>query len=75
MSNNLQQWEYKTIPIRTNDETLNALGEQGWEVATVKDSIQGHNESLLLKRPTSAAQKMAQQKAFWDEADRLCSGR
>ena len=70
MGNNLQQWEYKTIPIRTNDETLNALGEQGWEVATVKDSVQGHNESLLLKRPTSAAQKMAQKQALYDAFER-----
>ena len=47
---NLTQWEYKSIPSNLNDEELNKLGEQGWEVSAAKESSQGHIDKLLMKR-------------------------
>lgn len=42
----LTQWEYKTIEaIKVNEETLNKLGEQGWE------ATENVNQKLVLKRP------------------------
>lgn len=45
-----QQWEYKKTQ-GENEELLNKLGEQGWEVIAPIAGYQGSTEGLLLKRP------------------------
>jgi len=47
----LQQWEYKTLFSRYNEEEeLAELGEQGWEAYATR------NSQILLKRPKKATQ-------------------
>ena len=46
----ITQWEYKTVDGKTDDTTLNKLGEEGWEVSTAKQ-YNGDTRGLLLKRP------------------------
>jgi hypothetical protein len=41
----MQKWEYKVVSSLT-EETLNALGEQGWELVAIYDNYEAY-----LKRP------------------------
>lgn len=45
--NQIQQWEYRWE--KQGNETLNELGEQGWEACGV--SSNGYGSNVLLKRP------------------------
>ena len=46
----ITQWEYKSIDRDTNDEELNNLGNQGWELAATKEST-GTTYKMIMKRP------------------------
>lgn len=48
-NNQVTQWEYKK-ETDYNEENLNKLGEQGWEVAGTFSNGMGPNQ-VLLKRP------------------------
>ena len=56
MNNDITQWEYKNLEldspsdVKGQENTLNQLGKQGWEVT---GTIQSHayTNSILLKRP------------------------
>lgn len=47
----ITQWEYKTVGRNVEDEELNKLGEQGWEVTAAKATMGGSTEAFLMKRP------------------------
>ena len=56
MSNEVTQWEYKTVnsydTIKKNPENLKKLGEQGWEAIGVSGITGGSSsETLIFKRP------------------------
>jgi hypothetical protein len=45
----MQKWEYKVIEVSTNENVLNALGAEGWELVAVAEDYQ----RLYFKRPIS----------------------
>jgi len=50
----VQQWEYKSVLWRWDDETLNGLGGQGWDAfsASVSSDAGGPNGmTVIFKRP------------------------
>ena len=55
MSNEVTQWEYKTlnsIETASHPEELNKLGQQGWGVTGISNAGNGYNcEKIILKRP------------------------
>jgi chromosome segregation ATPase len=55
MSNEVTQWEYKTlnsIETASHPEELNKLGQQGWEVTGISNAGNGYAcEKIILKRP------------------------
>ena len=55
MSNEVTQWEYKTIPTDYgfDEKVLNQLGKEGWDVTATGTNINGGVNKLLLKRPKS----------------------
>ena len=56
MSNEVTQWEYKTlnsIETASHPEELNKLGQQGWEVTGIAGTGNAFKEQIILKRPKS----------------------
>ena len=54
MSNEVTQWEYKTlnsIETASHPEELNKLGQQGWEVTGIAGTGNAFKEQIILKRP------------------------
>ena len=54
MSNEVTQWEYKTlnsIETAVHPEELNKLGQQGWEVTGIAGTGNAFKEQIILKRP------------------------
>ena len=51
MSEEITQWEYKEMSARHyNDETLNKIGSEGWEMVTSTTSG-GGTFSFIFKKP------------------------
>ena len=52
MSNEVTQWEYKTVgkDIAYDEKELNNLGKAGWEI-TGMASTNGYTQNVILKRP------------------------
>lgn len=46
----ITQWEYKAIPGDAQEEDLNKLGAEGWELAASKES-NGNTYKMVMKRP------------------------
>jgi hypothetical protein len=46
----MQKWEYKTTE-RLNEDAMNKLGEEGWELVAAVDT--GYSSYLFFKRPKS----------------------
>ena len=51
----MPQWEYKVISSGTDNNELNKLGEQGWEMVGPKSSMSGNIYDIVMKRPKTAA--------------------
>ena len=53
MSNEVTQWEYKTLDTnpRFDEKELNKLGKEGWEVTATSTNMSGETIQTLLKRP------------------------
>ena len=45
-----QQWEYKKLMDKNQDE-LNELGRQGWELASTTLNSNDNSEIMIFKRP------------------------
>ncbi len=57
----MKKWEYKIINLKTkgvsnlvlskdDEEKLNKLGEEGWELTTATPTVNGRNICCILKR-------------------------
>jgi hypothetical protein len=55
-NNQVTQWEYRWE--KQGNETLNELGEQGWEACGVSSNNSGSN--VLLKRPKQQTKKQTE---------------
>ena len=46
----ITQWEYKTVSPSLEEEGLNKLGAEGWELAGLKEGS-GNTTKMIMKRP------------------------
>lgn len=46
----ITQWEYKTVSPALDNEDLNKLGQEGWELTGLKES-NGNTSDMIMKRP------------------------
>jgi hypothetical protein len=59
----VQQWEYKIKTIYVDEQALNELGKDGWEMCGVSPSSQLYSMALYFKRPKSQEKKLNEQSA------------